>query len=169
MTQIAPWDIVVALTILGLLALVFYAWRKMPNRRWVIKWMLAIATPVIVELWAQFDADPSTFTFSEGLTRSFSLPQLWIGGLVLFIVLQIHWPDLVRRGYGKVTENIFVNPGSVWRGVRAMKRPFMGNVPTWSIQRKRGFWIHLWTPIWHNGRGPYVSIGLWFFAVYRGY
>lgn len=22
-------------------------------------------------------------------------------------------------------------------------------------------WIHLWTPIWHEGRGPYISIGLW--------
>ena len=30
-------------------------------------------------------------------------------------------------------------------------------------------WICLWTPSWHNKRGPYVSIGILFIAVYRGY
>ncbi len=33
----------------------------------------------------------------------------------------------------------------------------------------RGWWWQWWTPNWHKGRGPYISIGLWFFAFYRGY
>ena len=30
-------------------------------------------------------------------------------------------------------------------------------------------WFHVWRPAWHEGRGRYVSIGLWFVAIYRGY
>ena len=32
-----------------------------------------------------------------------------------------------------------------------------------------GWWCYLWTPIWHEKRGPYVSIGLGYIAIYRGY
>lgn len=31
------------------------------------------------------------------------------------------------------------------------------------------FWLHLWTPVWHENRGPYISLGLGFVAFYRGY
>lgn len=27
----------------------------------------------------------------------------------------------------------------------------------------------VWLPIWHEGRGLYVTIELWFVTVYRGY
>lgn len=30
-------------------------------------------------------------------------------------------------------------------------------------------WWQWWTPRWHEGRGPYVSIGFYFIAFYRGY
>jgi len=30
-------------------------------------------------------------------------------------------------------------------------------------------WMDLWTPSWNSGRGPYVSIGILFFSIYRGY
>jgi hypothetical protein len=33
----------------------------------------------------------------------------------------------------------------------------------------RAWWWHIWVPRWHEGRGPYVSIGLWVVALYRGY
>lgn len=33
----------------------------------------------------------------------------------------------------------------------------------------RRFWWHIWTPPWHQGRGPYISIGLWVIAFVRGY
>ena len=31
------------------------------------------------------------------------------------------------------------------------------------------FWLSGFTPVWHEGRGPYISIGLYFFGLYRGY
>ena len=58
--------------------------------------------------------------------------------------------------------------GSVRRGVKAMPRK-LDLLRMWSARRSLGFWAHWWTPTWHDGRGPYVSIGLGFFAVYRGY
>ncbi len=61
------------------------------------------------------------------------------------------------------------NYGSVWRGLRAMIswREFFRH---WSVHwDRRGFWFHLWTPVWHKGRGPYVSLGLGRVEVFRGY
>ncbi len=58
---------------------------------------------------------------------------------------------------------------SVWRGLRAMTtwREFFRH---WALRWGRTrFWLHLWTPIWHEGRGPYVSLGLGCVKVYRGY
>ena len=61
-----------------------------------------------------------------------------------------------------------------WRSVRAW-RPFVsGHVHygvwrlRWSVPTRR-FWCDIWTPAWHEGRGPYVSIGLGLFAAGRGY
>lgn len=62
------------------------------------------------------------------------------------------------------------------RGILA-RRPYRGDGhrPGWWVKwwgRRRGryaWWCHLWTPKWHEGRGPYVSIGLGWFAIYRGY
>lgn len=31
------------------------------------------------------------------------------------------------------------------------------------------FWFILFTPTWHNKRGPYISIGFWKYGFYRGY
>lgn len=61
---------------------------------------------------------------------------------------------------------------SVWRGIRAIKRPYCEPRPRWSIAARPfafGFWAHWWTPVWHQGRGPYVSIGLGPIAICRGY
>ena len=33
----------------------------------------------------------------------------------------------------------------------------------------RRFWWSYWIPKWHNGRGHYISLGLYFIAFYRGY
>lgn len=62
--------------------------------------------------------------------------------------------------------------GSVWRGLLAMKWPYVKPKPRWAINCKRchwGFWLHYWTPVWHQGRGPYLTVGLGIVAVYRGY
>ena len=67
---------------------------------------------------------------------------------------------------------MMVDLGSVIRGVRAMvwAWPYVKPVPKWSVHPgERKFWFHFWTPTWHRGRGPYLSIGLYFVEIYRGY
>jgi hypothetical protein len=32
-----------------------------------------------------------------------------------------------------------------------------------------GWWLSYWTPTWHEGRGPYVTIGLGVVEIMRGY
>lgn len=63
------------------------------------------------------------------------------------------------------------NLGSVWRGIKAMEKPYCDkHVPCWGAKfMPKKFWAIWWTPIWHKGRGPYLSIGLWIIAIYRGY
>lgn len=46
--------------------------------------------------------------------------------------------------------------------------------PRWAVRRIKWnysphFWFIITTPPYHRGRGPYVSIGLGLFAIYRGY
>ena len=62
---------------------------------------------------------------------------------------------------------------SVWRGIRAMRPNSEKHQPFSRIVfcglRYWVFYTIWWTPSWHEGRGPYVSIGLGPFAIYRGY
>lgn len=58
---------------------------------------------------------------------------------------------------------------SAWRGIRAIKKPYSEPQPRWFLRRSHGWWFHLWTPKWHNGRGPYLTVGLGFVAFGRGY
>ena len=58
--------------------------------------------------------------------------------------------------------------GSTLRGLRAMKRNHAK--VTWQVDVGHfGFWVELWTPIWNEGRGPYVSLGLGIIRILRGY
>jgi len=43
--------------------------------------------------------------------------------------------------------------------------------PVWAIKffTHPKFWFNWWTPTLHKGRGPYISIGLGWMAIYRGY
>ena len=62
-----------------------------------------------------------------------------------------------------------INLKSGWRGLRTMssRRELFRH---WSIYWGwTRFWLHLWTPVWHKGRGPYISLGLGYVAVMRGY
>ena len=34
---------------------------------------------------------------------------------------------------------------------------------------KSGWWFEWWTPTWHFGKGPYITIGFWRLRFYRGY
>lgn len=70
--------------------------------------------------------------------------------------------------------------GSFIRGIAAVKLPYCDPRPGWAFERlgrqpygisgmRRRFWCELWTPAWHQGRGPYISVGFGLFAIYRGY
>ncbi len=62
-----------------------------------------------------------------------------------------------------------VNFGSVWRGIRAMRHSQAERKAGWSVRRAHGWWVVAFTPMWEDGRGPYLSIGLAIIAIYRGY
>ena len=32
-----------------------------------------------------------------------------------------------------------------------------------------GFWLHWWTPVYHEGRGHYLSCGLGLIGLFKGY
>lgn len=57
-------------------------------------------------------------------------------------------------------------PLSGWAGIVTQYR---NDGVKWAIQRQRGWHFDFWTPAWHRGRGPYLSLGLGWIAVYRGY
>ena len=62
-------------------------------------------------------------------------------------------------------------------GLLAMRWPYPAEEgkPKWALAWRippkhcARFRVHLWTPGWHKGRGPYLSIGLWALQIYRGY
>lgn len=57
-------------------------------------------------------------------------------------------------------------PLSGWAGIVTQYR---SDGVKWSIRKQRGWHFDFWTPVWHQGRGPYLSLGLGWIAVYRGY
>ncbi len=61
-----------------------------------------------------------------------------------------------------------INIQSFLRGIRAMT---CNHKPAgWTVLFGRcGFWCDLWTPTWHEGRGPYVTVGLGLVCIMRGY
>jgi len=67
---------------------------------------------------------------------------------------------------------------NIWIDLRSLsKAPWTDHDKKyWCIdkQPKRGFenrrfWFHLWLSKGHEGRGPYLTIGLWFIRIMRGY
>lgn len=69
---------------------------------------------------------------------------------------------------GLIMRLVDIHIGSFARGIVEM-RPRREIFRRWTVRRKRGFWCILVTPVYHEGRGPYVSIGLGRVAIYRGY
>ena len=61
--------------------------------------------------------------------------------------------------------------GSFVRGLCAMRWPHEHVI--YALRFQRGFrcklWCELWTPAWHEGRGPHIAIGLGFISIMRGY
>lgn len=72
--------------------------------------------------------------------------------------------------------NHMICPRSFFKGILAMYWPHdkVNYAIDWKQPTGDDYtWIHLWTPIWHEGRGPYISIGIWFgigtLEIMRGY
>lgn len=60
--------------------------------------------------------------------------------------------------------------GSTVRGIRAIKTPYTEPKPRWFCDFGwNGLWLKCWTPVWHEGRGPYLSVGLGILCFGRGY
>ncbi len=67
-----------------------------------------------------------------------------------------------------------IDLGSTIRGLSRLRKPYPNPKPRWAIRWIASsdygtFWFYAWTPRWHRGRGPYLSIGIRWFAIYRGY
>lgn len=61
---------------------------------------------------------------------------------------------------------------SVIRGILAMSIHSPLPAPKWAMKWELtdcDFWLDAWTPIWHRGRGPYISISLGPVRIFRGY
>ncbi len=108
MTDLAWLDITVGGTLFGGLMLVVVTWLRRLRRGErisklsVAAWSLWFAAGVAIELAAQFDVDPTTFTLSEGLTSSVDLQVLMLATFIVFVELEFHWRDLVSRGFGVI-------------------------------------------------------------------
>jgi hypothetical protein len=67
----------------------------------------------------------------------------------------------------------WIDLGSAWRGLRAMRRDrdrASVNITLRVEPRGNSAWgAHLWTPVWHQGRGPYLIIRLGRIGFYRAY
>jgi hypothetical protein len=65
---------------------------------------------------------------------------------------------------------LWIDFGSAIRGIRAMTKDHDHvNFKIDFDMKHWGRWCHIWTPIWHEGRGPYITIGLGPFRLMRGY
>ena len=68
--------------------------------------------------------------------------------------------------------DVMIHIRSFRKGIQAMPNSIDFFKPQyWSIEfhKTEASWIHIWTPVWHKGRGPYVTLGFKFFQIIRGY
>ena len=68
--------------------------------------------------------------------------------------------------------DLLINLKSFRKGIKLLEKRSEFFRPKWwtiKIGIVKNPWIILWTPSWHENRGPYVSIGLLFLKIYRGY
>ncbi len=70
----------------------------------------------------------------------------------------------------------WISPRSFFKGILVMRWPHdkVNYAIDWLSRRAHDHnWIHLWTPVYHDGRGPYISIGIYVglgtIRIMRGY
>lgn len=45
-----------------------------------------------------------------------------------------------------------------------------GRSARWSVKWwSKSVHCHIWTPVWHDGNGPYITVGLYVVSIFRGY
>lgn len=62
-----------------------------------------------------------------------------------------------------------INMGSVKRGIKAMTKDHAKVNYEISFGKSKRIWCDAWTPVWHEGRGPYITMGFLFIRFLRGY
>ena len=68
--------------------------------------------------------------------------------------------------------DVIIHTKSFRKGIQAMPYRFNFFKPeywTFGLHKIATPWLHLWTPSWHKGRGPYITFGFLFFRIIRGY
>lgn len=68
--------------------------------------------------------------------------------------------------------DIHINIRSFINGCYSVSKPlhfFKPEYWNFSFLKVKSPWLHMWTPKWHKGRGPYITIGIICFRVIRGY
>ena len=58
---------------------------------------------------------------------------------------------------------------SVVKGIRAMTKNHAHVNYSLTFGKYKSIWLQAWTPIWHEGRGPYITMGFIFIRFCRGY
>lgn len=76
----------------------------------------------------------------------------------------------------KARTSYWIDMRSFFKGIMVMRWPHekVNYALDWLPGNPRSHtWIHLWTPAYHEGRGPYVSIGIYVgfgtLRIMRGY
>lgn len=68
--------------------------------------------------------------------------------------------------------DVMIHTRSFRRGIQAMPDQFNFFKPKYwffYFHKTKGSWLHLWTPVWHKGRGPYITFGCKYIRIIRGY
>lgn len=70
----------------------------------------------------------------------------------------------VNRFRGHTNIHLSIIFSDLWRVFKRKGVKF-----TVKFAPKKDWWFQWWTPTWHFGKGPYITIGFWRIRIYRGY
>ena len=68
--------------------------------------------------------------------------------------------------------DVMIHTRSFRKGVQIMPNRINFFKPKyWTIKFHRSKYscLHIWTPVWHKGRGPYITFSSKFIQIMRGY
>lgn len=65
--------------------------------------------------------------------------------------------------------DLWIDWKSFFKGIQFMKWPHKHVNYAVDVHFSKRPWFHLWTPVNHEGRGPYITFGFYFIRFVRGY